>query len=121
MSVFQDEERRKEAQRQEQRIRKLLERQFADDMREVFDTTAARRVLARFIEEAGIDRSTFRFDQNDRADPLTMAHAAGWQDAARWWLEAIREHCPVREHQMRSESREAARRVPQETEDDDDE
>lgn len=60
---------------------------------------ALRRMLWRFLEDAGQGLSVFR----DR--PHAMAHAAGWQDAASWWLNQIRTHCPEREAQMRAEAR----------------
>lgn len=34
---------------------------------------------------------------------MAQSHAIGWQDAARWWLDLIRDHCPEKEQQIRRE------------------
>jgi len=62
-----------------------------------------RRLLAQFLDTSGIDTSSYR------DNPTAMAFTAGWQDAARWWLANIREHCPEREAQLRAEAKREAR------------
>lgn len=96
-----DDDRRDDARAEEARARKMAQRQERLDVQAVFGERAGRRLLAAFLHDAGIDRSAFA------TDPLVMAQAAAWQDAARWWLDRIREHCPEKEAQLRKESREA--------------
>lgn len=102
-TVIDDQAARERADREERRLAKLRERQRADDVRAVFALPEARRVLAAFLRDGGADVSPLR------ADPQLTAHAIGWQDAASWWLNALRTHCPEREVQLRAEAkREAA-------------
>lgn len=103
----------KAASAEERRREKARAAQFRKDVQDVFATPAARRLLGEFLQDAGADLSALRSDQ------LTTGHAIGWQDAARWWLQALREHCPERETQLRAESkREAAQGAPQDDTDD---
>lgn len=74
---------------------------------------ASRRLMARFLDTTGIDTTSYR------DTPIAMGHASGWQDAARWWLEVIREHCPEREAQMRAEAKREAREGATDESDDD--
>lgn len=98
-----DEDDRKARDKAERRRNRLAEQQFRADVQEMMGSPAARRVLNAFIAVAGIDLSAYR----DTAHAMTLAVA--WQDAARWWLHAIREHCPERETQMRAEANRDAR------------
>lgn len=97
--------------REERRLAEREERQQREDLKEVMALPAMRRLLARFIDDAGLDRSAFR------PDPNVMSFAAGWQDAARWWIEPIRAHCPEREVQLRAEARKARKGATDEAED----
>ena len=60
-----------------------------------------RRVVWAFLEAAGLDSYAYRQSPHD------MVVAAAIQDNARWWLDAIRSHCPEREAQMRADARKA--------------
>ena len=64
------------------RARQLQRKQDQEDVKALLESEAARRVLWRFLQDSGQGRSVYR----DTAH--AMAHAAGWQDAANWWLNA---------------------------------
>jgi hypothetical protein len=107
-----DEQRNEARLAEERRKVKLQVAQFRSDVQAVFGTVEGRRVLSAFLHNAGADQSTLRHDN------LATGHAIGWQDAARWWLTALRAHCPEREVQMRAEAkREAAQGAPQDPDD----
>lgn len=106
-------EQREQKEREQRRREKQAGVQFRADVQEVMKSEAMRRVVSRFLEDSGIERTSFSIE------PTVMAHATGWQDAGRWWIAAIREHCPEREAQMRAEANRDARESAKETEDDD--
>lgn len=97
-----------DAREQEQRDEKLRAKnaaaQLRKDVQSVLATEQGRRVVWLFLQTAGMDFSPFR------TDPVLMAHAVGWQDAAGFWLNLIRSHCPEREAQMRAEAKRDAQR-----------
>ena len=110
---FEDQDKRHAQELTERRIAKIQAAQFRKDVQTVFGSVEGRRVLTVFLQDAGADRSTLRNNQ------LNTGHAIGWQDAAGWWLNALRSHCPEREVQMRAEAkREAAQSAPQDSDDD---
>lgn len=110
---FTDQDAQHARELEEKRVAKIRARQFASDVREVFAQPQARRLLAAFLADAGSDVSALRRDN------LTTGHAIGWQDAAGWWLNALRLHCHEREVQMRAEARkEAAQGASQDQSDD---
>lgn len=90
-------------------------KQFRADMQVVMASPEARRVVWAFMRSAGVDSYAYRQKPHD------MVVAAAMQDNARWWLSAMREHCPEREAQMRTEARKAERdaREGEASEDDD--
>lgn len=98
-------------QREERRRQQLADKQFRSDVQAVFATAQGRRLLWAFLQDSGFDGSAYR------ESPVAMAHAAGWRDAGAWWVTQLRMHCPEREALMRNEAREAARSVPQDTND----
>lgn len=116
MSVLDDQEKRAKAERAAQRVAKERAAQFKKDVQDLMALPAMRRVLSDFIDDAGLDRSTYRDDHG------AMACVAGWQDAARWWIDAVRQHCPERETAMRAEARSRAKQEAREgdTNEDDD-
>lgn len=93
------------------RTRQLQRKQDQEDVKALLESEAARRVLWRFLQDSGQGRSVYR----DTAH--AMAHAAGWQDAANWWLNEIRTHAPEREAQMRAEARRRDRQQEQTNDD----
>lgn len=97
------------AEAEARRAERALRAQFRRDVQTVFGTAEGRRVLWAFLDAAGYDVSAYR------AEPAAMAHAVGWQDAAGWWINQLRRHCPEREAQMRKE---AAHDAPQDESDD---
>ena len=111
MSFLDESEAQQERAAEEARLAKLLAAQHRRDVQELMALPSMQRLLARFLEDAGEGVSPFR------TDALVMAHAAGWQDAALWWLARIRAHCPEREAQVRKALREAARGASQDTDD----
>jgi len=93
-------------------------RQLQDDVRATLDQPAARRLVWAFVQAMGIDSSPFN------TNAMAQARAIGRQEAAQWWLAAIRDNCPERESQMRTEANKAQKQLQQqlnaaeETEDD---
>lgn len=98
-----DFEAREAAQRAARAREKRLSKQEQQDIRDVMALEAGRRLLYLFLQASGIDESQLR------NNPNVMAHAAGWKDAGAWWLARIRDYCPEREGQMRSEARRDSR------------
>lgn len=99
---------RKQRQRDQQ-----AQQQFRADVRQVLGHEAGRRVLWAFLQAANIDGTPFN------TNAMAQSHGIGWQDAGRWWLAAMREHCPERENQMRAEANKALKHEG-ETEDESD-
>lgn len=106
-----DRDARREIDRAAQRHAREADRQFVKDVQDVFATPAGRRLLSRFLRDASHGQSVFR------PEPIALAHAAGWQDAGNWWIDAIRRCCPQYEAVMRNEEREAARGASQDEDD----
>lgn len=79
------------------------QKRFREDVQAFMAEPAHRRVVMEFMQVAGVDASVYQ------SMPTGMAFRAGWQDAGRWWLAAIRNHCPEREAQMRAEANRDAR------------
>ena len=103
MSYLDDREAREKREREQARLSKQRNAQFRKDVQDALALPAVRRLLSGFFSDASVDRSAYR----DR--PTAMAYVAGWQDAARWWVDAIREHCPERETELRAEARRFSR------------
>lgn len=101
--MFEDEEKRESRQREEKRRAKERADLIKADVCAVMEKPEARRLLAEFLDVAGIDVSPLR------SDPIFMGAAVGWQDAASWWVNLIRKYCPERESQMRAEAKKAAK------------
>lgn len=98
MTDILDQDARRASDRAERARAKRASRQFRADVQSVLGTVSGRRVVFAFLQTAGVDSSAYR------NNPGAMAHAIGWQDAANWWIEQIRQHCPEREGQMRQEA-----------------
>lgn len=94
---------REEREERDRKRNEAIEKQLRADVQALMAQEPMRRVLWRFLSEAGVDVTAYR------SDSIPMSHAIGWQDAGRWWLAAIQEHCPEREVQMRAEARREAR------------
>ena len=110
---FEDQDAAHARKLEEYRVAKILAAQFRKDVQTVFGTVEGRRLLHAFLQMSGVDVSALR------SDNLTTGHAIGWQDAAGWWLNALRMHCPEKEVQMRAEAkREAAQGASQDQGDD---
>jgi hypothetical protein len=108
-----------EVERATNRVKEQQIRQLQDDVRATLDLPAARRVVWAFVQAMGIDGSPFN------TNAMAQARAIGRQEAAQWWFLAMRDNCPEREAQMRSEANKAQKQLQQqlnaaeETEDDD--
>lgn len=89
--------------------------QFKADVVAALALPASRRVVWAFLQAMGVDGSPFN------TNAMAQSRAVGMQDAARWWLNAIRDNCPEREPQMRAEAIKAAKQpqTTEETENDD--
>lgn len=86
---------------EDRRRTRMLFAQERRDVQELMQSAGGRRVVWGFLQTANADGSAYR--ENNQA----MAHAVGWHDAAGYWLDLIRQHCPEREAQMRAEARTA--------------
>jgi len=98
-----DAEERARRQREDAAKAKRAAKAFRADVQAVMALPEARRLVWAFLSAAGMDSYAYRQKPHD------MIVAAAMQDNARWWLGAIREHCPEREAQMRAEARKAER------------
>lgn len=94
---------REHAEREAAKVAKRQQQRVRDAVVSALASPDVRYLLALFWQDAGLDATSYR------ERPTAMAFAAGWQDAARWWQHAIREHCPEREAQLRAEARRTAR------------
>lgn len=106
MSFIEDEEARQERERLENQRAKLARKESQRAFRALMATQEGRQVVDEFLAESRVDHSAYR-----GPDPVSMAHAVGWQDAGRWWLDRIRRLCHEKEGVMRSESRARAREL----------
>lgn len=97
-------------QRQQTQQDKAREEQFRRDVQLALTNKATRAVLNRFFDEAGLDTSAFN------PHGSIQAHALGKQDAAKWWINVIREHCPEQEVVLRIEAKNAVLEIVQEEE-----
>lgn len=107
MSYLDDRESLQRQSRADARKERERADQFRKDVQDVMGMPAMRRLLSEFMDTAGLDRSAYREDAG------AMAFSVGWQDAARWWLDAVREHCPEKETTMRAEARARAKQEAQ--------
>ena len=96
-----DAEERAQQEREAAKRAKRAAQDFRRDVQGAFGHPEVRRVVWAFLEAAGMDSYAYRQNPHD------MVVAAAIQDNARWWLDAIRSHCPERETQMRAEARKA--------------
>lgn len=104
-------------ERRERQLAGLELRQLREDIRTVLAEPAGRRVVWTFLQAMGVDTSAFN------TNAMAQSRAIGRQEAAQWWLLAIRDNCPEREAQMRAEANTALKRLqsqlqqPEETHD----
>ena len=99
------------AEREARNAEKWLQEQLRSDVQTVMNMAPARRILWLFMQQLGHDRSPFA------TNAMAQSHAIGMQDAVKWWLELIRDHCPEKEAQIRKEGM-AMAKPKQSTEDD---
>lgn len=97
-----DPERNRKADRQGQALTAQRQAIFERAFRRAMDNEDTRAVLNAFFQEVGLDGSPFHPHGSHQS------HMIGMQDAAKWWVNAIRAHCPEREPQLRIEARNAA-------------
>lgn len=91
--------RRDKAERKRQ---KMAMDMLKADFQHVLSIPGARRILWRFLQEMGLDDSAFA------TNAMQQSHNIGQQDAAKWWLNGIRQFCPEVEAAMRVEAARAA-------------
>ena len=94
-----------EDQRRLESLARLQHQQLVEDVRGVLDDPRMRRLLWQFVQAMGLDASPYR------AEPTDTARAIGRQEAAQWWLNAIRDNCPEREAQMRAEANKSLKQL----------
>lgn len=102
-----------QAQRAESRQAKLRHDIFKSDVQHAMGQPGVRRILWQFLQDMGTDTSPFA------TNAMAQSHAIGMQDAAKWWLNVIRDCCEEREAQMRTEANKAVEAATQ-LEDDND-
>lgn len=91
--------------RREAKAARMARDQLRTDVQTMLGVPGARKVLAQFMLAMRIDDSPFS------SNGLEQAHGIGLQDAARWWINMIRDHCPEKEHQVRQAMRELTKPV----------
>ena len=74
-----------------------MDAQFQRDVQLALNNVELRRVLGRFFFEMKLDGSPLN------TNGMMQSHGIGLQDAARWWINVIRDNCPEREVQIRIE------------------
>lgn len=84
-------------QRQDRAAEKWFREQMKADVQQLMNLPAARRILWLFMQQTALDASPFA------TNAMAQSHAIGMQDAAKWWLNLIRDHCPEKEQQIRRE------------------
>lgn len=84
-------------QRADREAEKFFHEQMRADVQQVMNLPAARRILWLFMQQTGLDVSPFS------TNAMAQSHAIGMHDAAKWWLNLIRDHCPEKEQQIRRE------------------
>jgi len=92
-------------ERRERQLATLELRQLREDVRTVLAEPVGRRVVWAFLQAMGVDASAFN------TNAMAQSRAIGRQEAALWWLLAIRDNCPEREAQMRAEANSALKRL----------
>ncbi|MDH0276410.1 MULTISPECIES: hypothetical protein [unclassified Stenotrophomonas] len=92
-------------ERRERQLAALELRQLREDVRTVLAEPVGRRVVWTFLQAMGVDTSAFN------TNAMAQSRAIGRQEAAQWWLLAIRDNCPERESQMRAEANSALKRL----------
>ena len=106
------ESKRRDAQAEkEARIRAEI---FRADVQQIMKLDSMRRVLGEFFAQVGLDDSPFS------PNAMQQSHAIGLQDAAKWWINVIRLHCPEREALIRAEFNKKPRVAPGDDGDDND-
>lgn len=104
-------------ERRERQLAALELRELREDIRAVMADATFRRVVWSFLQAMGLDTSAFN------TNAMAQSRAIGRQEAAQWWLLALRDNCPEREAQMRAEANTALKRLqsqlqqPEETHD----
>lgn len=96
----------REQEREQARYDRRFREQLRSDVQKVLATTEGRRLVFTFLQTMNIDATPFN------TNAMSQSHGIGLQDAARWWLNVIRDHCPEREAQMRAEANKAAKLPP---------
>ena len=97
-------------QREDRQAEKWFQEQLRADVQQVMNMPAARRILWLFMLQTGLDASPFA------TNAMAQSHAIGMQDAAKWWLNLVRDHCPEKEAQIRREGLAQAKPKPTEEE-----
>lgn len=89
------------AQDRNARLAQQAAQNFDAEMRKrikaMLDVADNRLVVSHFIAQIDIETSPFS------PNAMTQSHSIGKQDAAKWWINAIRAACPEKELPMRRE------------------
>jgi hypothetical protein len=105
MTRIPDMEEQAAQRRREAKAQRMAREQLRADVQNLLNSPGARKVLAQFLLAMRIDDSPFS------NNGLEQAHGVGLQDAARWWLNMVRDHCPEKEPQIRQAMRELTKPV----------
>ena len=103
MSYMDQREKAKHTEIRQRHAAKVQDIQFANDVRNLFRHEGNRRVFNRFFAAMGVDGSPFN------TNAMAQSRAIGLHDAARWWIDNIRDLCPEQEVTMRTEAATSAR------------
>lgn len=99
-------------QAEEAKVAKFVNQQLRADTQQVMNLPGMRRILYLFMQQMGLDNSPFA------TNAMAQSHAIGMQDAGKWWLNLIREHCPEKEVVIRVEGLEMFKPKPEAEEED---
>lgn len=97
--------------REDRQREKWYQDQLRADIQQIMNLPAGRRILWLFMQQTGVDASPFA------TNAMAQSHAIGLQDAAKWWMNLIRDHCPEKEAQIRREGLALANAAPDNEED----
>ena len=98
--------------RDEVQAEKFARAQLQADVQQVMNLEAMRRILWLFMQQSGLDGSPFA------TNAMQQSYGIGQADAAKWWVNLVREFCPEKEQQIRRDGMAMAKARPPATEDD---
>lgn len=109
-----DREEIERARKVQEKAEQLANQQQRADIQQLMNLPAGRRILYAFMHNMGLDESAFS------TNAMAQSRSIGRQEGAQWFLGLIREHCPEKEAQIRTEGMDMVRaQLKKSTEEDD--